>query len=237
MPVISWKSICSLFSLVLKGPYYEILQGAVENVLERSTNIQLLDGSILELDQYLRDLILQNLHDMSMGALRCLGFAYSDVPSDFATYDGSEDHPAHQQLLNPSNYSSIESNLTFVGFVGLRVSCRHHYIYWFFFYRIQSSIESSLTSLPFQCLKDPLRKELRQAIADYRTAGIRVMVITEDNKSTAESICREIGVFEAGEDISSRSLTGKEFMDVKDQKNHLRQTGGLLFSRAEPKHK
>nr|AAM91535.1 endoplasmic reticulum-type calcium-transporting ATPase 4 [Arabidopsis thaliana] len=26
-------------------------------------------------------------------------------------------------------------------------------------------------------------------------------------------------------------------MDVKDQKNHLRQTGGLLFSRAEPKHK
>ncbi|CAN7039552.1 unnamed protein product [Brassica oleracea var. botrytis] len=178
--------------------------GAVENVLERSTNIQLLDGSILELDQYLRDLILQSLHDMSMGALRCLGFAYSDVPSDFATYDGSEDHPAHQQLLNPSNYSSIESNLTFVGFVGLR---------------------------------DPLRKELRQAIADYRTAGIRVMVITGDNKSTAESICREIGVFEAGEDISSRSLTGKEFMDVKDQKNHLRQTGGLLFSRAEPKHK
>ncbi|KAH0876854.1 hypothetical protein HID58_064248 [Brassica napus] len=182
--------------LLVKGPYYEILQGAVENVLERSTNIQLLDGSILELDQYLRDLILQNLHDMSMGALRCLGFAYSDVPSDFATYDGSEDHPAHQQLLNPSNYSSIESNLTFVGFVGLR---------------------------------DPLRKELRQAIADYRTAGIRVMVITEDNKSTAESICREIGVFEAGEDISSRSLTGKEFMDVKDQKNHLRQTGGLLL--------
>ena len=58
-----------------------------------------------------------------MSALRCLVFAFADVPSDFATYDGSEDHPAHQQLLNPSNYSSIESNLTFVGFVGLRVSC------------------------------------------------------------------------------------------------------------------
>ena len=98
------------------------MQGAVENVLERSTHIQLLDGSTQELDQYSRDLILQSLHDMSMSALRCLGFAYSDVPSDFATYDGSEDHPAHQQLLNPSNYSSIESNLTFVGFVGLRVS-------------------------------------------------------------------------------------------------------------------
>ncbi|CAN6877498.1 unnamed protein product [Brassica oleracea] len=85
-------------------------------------------------------------------------------------------------------------------------------------------------------VKDPPRKEVRQAIADCRTAGIRVMVITGDNKSTAEAICREIGVFEAGEDISSRSLTGKEFMDVQDQKNHMRQTGGLLFSRAEPKH-
>lgn len=90
--------------------------------MERSTHIQLLDGSTQELDQYSRDLILQSLRDMSLSALRCLGFAYSDVPSDFATYDGSEDHPAHQQLLNPSNYSSIESNLVFVGFVGLRVS-------------------------------------------------------------------------------------------------------------------
>ncbi|WZZ77459.1 hypothetical protein YC2023_098031 [Brassica napus] len=74
-------------------------------------------------------------------------------------------------------------------------------------------------------------------IIDCRTSGIRVMVITGDNKSTAEAICREIGVFKENEDISSRSLTGKEFMDVQDQKNHLRQTGGLLFSRAEPKHK
>ncbi|KAL0723726.1 hypothetical protein Bca4012_038325 [Brassica carinata] len=149
-----------------------LVKGAVENILERSTHIQLLDGSTPELDQYSRDLILQ-----SMSSLKCLRFAYSDVPSDFATYDGSEDHPAHQQLLNPSNYSSIESNLTFVGFVGLR---------------------------------DPPRKEVRQTIEDCRTVD---------------------------EDISSRSLTGKEFMDVQDKKNHLRQTGGLLFSRAKPKHK
>nr|VDD53895.1 unnamed protein product [Brassica oleracea] len=97
-----------------------LVKGAVKNVLERSTHIQLLDGSKQELDEYSRHLILQSMHDMSMSALRCLVFAFADVPSDFATYDGSEDHPAHQQLLNPSNYSSIESNLTFVGFVGLR---------------------------------------------------------------------------------------------------------------------
>ncbi|KAH7667725.1 P-type ATPase protein [Dioscorea alata] len=63
------------------------------------------------------------------------------------------------------------------------------------------------------------------------------MVITGDNKQTAEAICREIGVFGPEEDIKAKSYTGKEFMSLPDKKNLLRQSGGLLFSRAEPKHK
>ncbi|KAH9661197.1 calcium-transporting ATPase 4 endoplasmic reticulum-type [Citrus sinensis] len=181
-----------------------LVKGAVENLLERSSFVQLLDGSVVELDQYSRDLILQSLQEMSSTALRCLGFAYKDDLREFETYDGDEDHPAHQLLLNPTNYSSIESRLVFVGMVGLR---------------------------------DPPREEVRQAIEDCKAAGIRVMVITGDNKNTAEAICREIGVFGAHEDISSQSITGKEFMDIHNQKNYLRQDGGLLFSRAEPRHK
>ncbi|XP_057999255.1 calcium-transporting ATPase 4, endoplasmic reticulum-type isoform X2 [Hevea brasiliensis] len=181
-----------------------LVKGAVENVLERSSYVQLLDGSVVELDQYSRELILQSLHDMSTNALRCLGFAYKGYLPMFETYNGDEDHQAHELLLNPSNYSSIESELIFVGLVGLR---------------------------------DPPRKEVRQAIEDCKAAGIRVMVITGDNKNTAEAICREIGVFGPYDDISTRSVTGKEFMDHPDQRNHLRQDGGLLFSRAEPRHK
>ncbi|KAG2690411.1 hypothetical protein I3760_09G185400 [Carya illinoinensis] len=142
--------------------------------------------------------------EMSTGALRCLGFAYKDDLREFETYDGNEDHHAHALLLNPCNYSSIESDLIFVGLVGLR---------------------------------DPPREEVSDAIKDCRAAGIRVMVITGDNKNTAEAICREIGVFGTNEDISSKSITGKEFMELSDQKAHLRQNGGLLFSRAEPRHK
>jgi Ca2+-transporting ATPase len=63
------------------------------------------------------------------------------------------------------------------------------------------------------------------------------MVITGDNKNTAEAICHEIGVFGPYDDISSKSLTGREFMGLRDKKTHLRQSGGLLFSRAEPRHK
>ncbi|KAI4383831.1 hypothetical protein MLD38_009628 [Melastoma candidum] len=181
-----------------------LVKGAVENVLERSSYVQLLDGSVEKLDQRSRDLILDSLQGMSSSALRCLGFAYKEDLPEFATYNGDEDHPAHELLLNPENYSSIESQLVFVGLVGLR---------------------------------DPPRKEVRQAIEDCQAAGIRVMVITGDNKNTAEAICREIGVFGSNEDISSKSLTGKDFMVHPNQKDHLRQTGGLLFSRAEPRHK
>lgn len=98
-----------------------LLQGAVENLLERSAYIQLLDGSVVLLDEGAKALILSNLSEMSASALRCLGFAYKDDLAEFATYDG-EDHPAHKYLLDPSYYSSIESNLIFCGFVGLRVS-------------------------------------------------------------------------------------------------------------------
>lgn len=187
-----------------KGKNALLVKGAVENVLERSAYVQLLDGSIVELDHNAKKLILDSLHKMSTSALRCLGFAYKEDIMEFDSYDGDEDHPAHKLLLNPSNYSSIESKLIFVGLVGLR---------------------------------DPPRQGVREAIEDCKEAGIRVMVITGDNKNTAEAICREIGVFGAHEDIRPRSLTGKEFMDYSNQQSFLRQSGGILFSRAEPRHK
>ncbi|XP_023522698.1 calcium-transporting ATPase 1, endoplasmic reticulum-type-like [Cucurbita pepo subsp. pepo] len=184
-----------------------LVKGAVENLLERSSFIQLIDGSIVKLDSDSKTHLLSYLREMSSSALRCLGFAYKEDLPEFSTYNsGDEEHPAHRLLLDPSNYSKIESNLIFAGFVGLR---------------------------------DPPRKEVHQAIEDCKAAGIRVMVITGDNQNTAEAVCREIGVFGQREAISSRSLTGKEFMAMsrEDQKSHLRQDRGLLFSRAEPRHK
>ena len=97
-------------------------QGAVENLLERSSKVQLRDGSVVRLDNNAKNLILQVLHEMSTSALRCLGFAYKDDLPMFENYFGNDDHPAHQLLLDPSNYPSIESELIFAGMVGLRVS-------------------------------------------------------------------------------------------------------------------
>lgn len=88
-------------------------------------------------------------------------------------------------------------------------------------------------------MQDPPREEVDKAIEDCREAGIRVMVITGDNKSTAEAICKEISLFSESEDLKGKSFTGKEFMALSssEQIDILSKHGGKVFSRAEPRHK
>lgn len=75
-----------------------------------------------------------------------------------------------------------------------------------------------------------------QSIKECRSAGVRVIVITGDSKATAQSICREIGVFSQSEDVTQLSFTGQEFQELSEAKqaNALASGGGLVVSRAEP---
>lgn len=182
-----------------------LVKGAVESLLERSSYVQLADGSLVPIDEPCRELLVSRLLEMSSKGLRCLGFAYKDDLGEFSDYY-SESHPAHKKLLDPATYSSIESDLIFVGVVGIR---------------------------------DPPREEVHEAIEDCGEAGIKVIVITGDNKSTAEAICRDIKLFPGVEDLRGRSFTGKEFMALPtaQQIEALSRPGGMVFSRAEPRHK
>ncbi|KAL6769224.1 hypothetical protein ACKKBG_A17970 [Auxenochlorella protothecoides x Auxenochlorella symbiontica] len=110
------------------------------------------------------------------------------------------------------------------------------------------ALESGLTFLGLAALRDPPRPEVRGAIGACRGAGIRVIVITGDNKATAETICADIGVLggagdeEDGSDDGAslpRSLTGTEFcaLSEADKARVLARPGGLCISRAEPGHK
>jgi Ca2+-transporting ATPase len=81
-------------------------------------------------------------------------------------------------------------------------------------------------------LADPVRPTVRPAIAECHAAGIRVVMISGDFPSTAESVARQIGL-----DGRGRVLTGAE-LSAMDEATLRRQIGEVsVFARILPEQK
>ncbi|KAJ5947040.1 Sarcoplasmic/endoplasmic reticulum calcium ATPase 1, partial [Penicillium verhagenii] len=98
-------------------------------------------------------------------------------------------------------------------------------------------LEQNMTLIGLVGMLDPPRPEVAGAIKKCKEAGIRVIVITGDSPNTAESICRQIGIFGPNEDLTGKSFTGREFDNLSESEQMKVVETASLFSRTEPSHK
>jgi Ca2+-transporting ATPase len=98
------------------------------------------------------------------------------------------------------------------------------------------TIEHGLIFAGLLGMIDPLRPEVRQAVAECRTAGIRPVMITGDHPLTALHIAQELGIVDADADASTY-VTGPqlEVMSVDDLEQIVEQIS--VYARVSPAHK
>lgn len=94
----------------------------------------------------------------------------------------------------------------------------------------EKNLEKNLIFVGLQGMIDPPHKEVKDAISRCTMAGIRVIMITGDNRHTAEGIAREIG-------ISGASIDGEEFEKLTEEQQINAVETKSIFARVEPSHK
>lgn len=189
-----------------------LCKGAPDEVLERCKLVRLADGTDVPLSEQAKSLIKKQIQTMSATPLRVLGFAVKESFND--------------------KYKPLESydgNHQHPGFPLLAVDPAKFI-----------DIEKYMVFLGLAGIKDPARPEVAPSIALCKQAGIRVCMITGDNKMTAESIAREVGIFGPNTNIKGKSYTGAEFQSMtQEEKTEVLMSDreGRCFSRTDPTDK
>ncbi|XP_060788317.1 sarcoplasmic/endoplasmic reticulum calcium ATPase 2 isoform X2 [Neoarius graeffei] len=171
------------------------VKGAPEGVIDRCAYVRV-GAKRVPMTEGIKNEIMSVIREYGTGrdTLRCLALATRDNPL----------RKDEMVLSDTARFTDYESDLTFVGCVGML---------------------------------DPPRTEVAASIKLCRQAGIRVIMITGDNKGTAVAICRRIGIFSEDDDVNCMAFTGREFDDLSPELQREAVTAARCFARVEPSHK
>jgi Ca2+-transporting ATPase len=95
-----------------------------------------------------------------------------------------------------------------------------------------AEIEQDLTFVGLFGMIDPLRTEVKNAVALTKTAGIRTVMITGDHPLTAKEIARQLGISENGQVLTGAEIERMSFDELKAQVESVN-----VFARVSPEHK
>ena len=94
-------------------------------------------------------------------------------------------------------------------------------------------LEQDLCFIGLAGMIDPVRPEVKAAIQQCRTAGIRPVMITGDHKDTAVAIGKELGIITD----ASQAVTGSALDSLTDEELDKAVEKYSVYARVQPEHK
>ena len=95
------------------------------------------------------------------------------------------------------------------------------------------AVECELCFVGLVGMIDPVRPEVKPAIDECRSAGIRPIMITGDHKDTAIAIAMQLGIISD----ASEAITGAELDDISDEEFETAVEKYSVYARVQPEHK
>ena len=97
---------------------------------------------------------------------------------------------------------------------------------------VTSCVEQELVFVGLMGMMDPPREEVIEAIATCKTAGIKIVMITGDNKLTATAVGKTISLLDDG-----GVLEGSDIEKMNDEELSRAARSISIYARAAPEHK
>lgn len=102
----------------------------------------------------------------------------------------------------------------------------------------RETLDDDLIYAGFVAIRDPLREDVKEAIAECRKAGIAIKIVTGDNVETARAIGHEVGLVEHADDPidtpGSAVMTSPRFNELSDEDLKRELPGMRILARAKP---
>ncbi len=102
-------------------------------------------------------------------------------------------------------------------------------------YKKGEELETDLVFVGLAAMRDPPRKEVKDAVSEAKRAGIKTVIITGDYGPTAQFIAQEVGIVEKE---YSQVIRGVDLEDLGDQAivDEVKK-GNVIFARVSPEQK
>jgi len=95
------------------------------------------------------------------------------------------------------------------------------------------ALEHDMTFIGLCGMIDPVRPEVRDAVAEAHSAGIHVVMITGDHIDTAVAIAKELGIIQD----RSQAITGAQLDKISDEDFLTSIENYGVYARVQPEHK